>query len=72
MKMGGENTGQVVVVNEEQNKFAIIDYDVIVGKMDECVVMGDTMRQYLEKLIDDLGLEWHDLSDLNVMTKKEK
>jgi len=58
-----------VVVDEERNKFVILKYDQIADKLNEPITMGETMRQYLSKLIDDLNLEWNEFSEVNVMTK---
>ena len=58
-----------MVVDEERNKFVILKYDQIADKLNEPITMGETMRQYLSKLIDDLNLEWNEFSEVNVMTK---
>jgi hypothetical protein len=56
--------GQIVIVDEQKNRFAILSYDVIAGKLNEPITMGNTMHEYLMKLIDDLDLKWQNMSEL--------
>lgn len=58
-----------MVFDRDETRFAVVEYDKIAHKLEEPIQSNETMHEYLMRLVEDLGLEWIGIEQLNTVMK---